>query len=452
MANQARNETELVFSRYVHSVQTGEGEYALFSGLSGALVKTDRPLQHLQKQLGRSQLSAIDKELKTQLQKGLFLIPDTLNELDYLEQRYQWARHITATLGATIIPTFRCNARCVYCIQDAKRCETMSGELQKTLIESLKRHAQGYPHVIALQIAWYGGEPLLALDNILDIGRQLKSFGESEQLEYNSFIITNGTMLDEETVGQLVETGVTGCQITLDGPKHIHDKRRPLLEPPKSSFEKSIDGIISALGKLTVNIRVNLDPSNVGCVEELWDELEAHNLLSHIQSGEIGISMANVSNFAGLGCRQPCSNVYSLERFSTVELDALRKLFERGIDSYWYPRPELVHCGAITIDSLVVDPLGNLYKCYLDAGHAERSFGKVGEPINFTSEQLLRWITYNPFKIKACRECRYVPICCGGCPALSMVTRDRKAEVCKQWRFTLGEYLQHFVHKATVQS
>lgn len=451
MSNKAKSKPELVFSKYVHTIQTGKKEYALYSGLSSALIKTDKTVQQLQKQLCESR-SGINKDLKIQLQEGLFLIPATMNELEYLNQRYQFMKYRNRGLYVTIIPTFRCNLRCGYCFQDRNNNDTMSEKTKKLLIRSLKQNINASSHYKILSTIWYGGEPLLMVDDILGIGLKLKRYCETKKLKYESNIITNATLLNEKTADILVEAGVTGCQITLDGPKHIHDKRRPFPKPNNSSFVKTVDGIIAAMEKMKVRIRINLEPANIAYVEELLDELETYNLSEYLQSGKIEVYLGRVFDCSKGGSCRYGSELYSVEQFATVEMDILNKFFERGINSINFPIAKLFFCSAIDVDSFVVDPIGNMYKCYANAWDKKQSFGKLGKPVKFTSEQLQCWMTYDPFKAKECRDCKYLPLCGGGCPLLSIKEKNRKVEICERWRFVLDKYLEHFVTKATTRS
>lgn len=448
MTDKAKSGHDLVFSKYIHSIQTEDGKYALYSGLSSAFMKADKPLQQLQEQLYTP--NGINEELKIQLQEGLFLIPATMNESEYLKQRYQFTKYRDSRLGVTIIPTFRCNLRCDYCFQDRTNEDTMSEDTKKLLILSLKKNLDVSSHLKVLSITWYGGEPLLMVDDILDIGLQLKMYCDAKKLKYESNIITNATLLDENAVNKLVEAGVTNCQITLDGPKRIHDKRRPSPGPNESSFVKTVDGIIAAMKKMEVRIRINVDPTNIAHVEELLDELETCNLLEHLRSGKIGVYLGRVFDFSEGGCCKFNSRLYSMEQFATIEVDILKKFFERGINSIEFPFAKLFFCNALSVDSFVVDPLGNMYKCYVNAGDKTQSFGKLGVPIKFTAEEQQYWMNYDPFNVKECSKCKYFPLCGGGCPLLSKTAKDRMAEICERWRFVLDKYLEHFVSKATI--
>jgi len=62
----------------------------------------------------------------------------------------------------------------------------------------------------------------------------------------------------------------------------------------------------------------------------------------------------------------------------------------------------------------VIDPDGDLYKCWLDVGNKTFKCGSIDKPFLVT-EEYARWVLSTlPDK---CMQCEYLPICCGGCAA-----------------------------------
>lgn len=75
-----------------------------------------------------------------------------------------------------------------------------------------------------LDITFFGGEPLLEKDHIFYIVEQLEARAAHLRKTYK--MSTNGTLLTEELVQQLMERRVY-TSLSLDGPPHIHDRHRP---------------------------------------------------------------------------------------------------------------------------------------------------------------------------------------------------------------------------------
>lgn len=55
----------------------------------------------------------------------------------------------------------------------------------------------------SLQIAWYGGEPLLAIETVEKITRGIRS----DEILFNASMVTNGYFLDGKTAELLAKMG-----------------------------------------------------------------------------------------------------------------------------------------------------------------------------------------------------------------------------------------------------
>ena len=99
----------------------------------------------------------------------------------------------------------------------------MSAEIVSGVKNLIERRARG---IEELNISWFGGEPLLASDIVLDVSNFAQAVAKRNGLRFQSSITTNGVFLTEKLFTALVDSGVSGFQITLDGPKEIHDAVR----------------------------------------------------------------------------------------------------------------------------------------------------------------------------------------------------------------------------------
>lgn len=121
----------------------------------------------------------------------------------------------------TIMPTEGCNFRCRYCYEDhvpiSMRRETLD-QIQAYIADQA-------PHFKTIQINWFGGEPTLCKDIVLETANLVQSLQAVHAFQYHSNMTTNGYLLNMESFQQFYEAGITSYQITLDG--WNHDKTRP---------------------------------------------------------------------------------------------------------------------------------------------------------------------------------------------------------------------------------
>lgn len=125
------------------------------------------------------------------------------------------------TLLLTIMPTEGCNFRCPYCYEDhtpVSMTRQMLNQLQTFIVEQV-------PNFRFVNISWFGGEPTLCKDVILETSALIHSLQTKYHFLYTASMTTNGYLLNIDNFQQFYAAGVTNYQITLDG--WNHDKTRP---------------------------------------------------------------------------------------------------------------------------------------------------------------------------------------------------------------------------------
>lgn len=112
----------------------------------------------------------------------------------------------------------------------------------------------------SLKIIWYGGEPLMGIKAIKIISEIIIA----NQLLYKEFvaeIVTNGYYLTKNMAKLLKSLHVNYVQVTLDGDKETHDKRRCLVDGTPT-FDRIIKNIQNTFEIIQTTIRINIDKNN----------------------------------------------------------------------------------------------------------------------------------------------------------------------------------------------
>lgn len=228
----------------------------IYNARTGALaVLTPQNYSQL-KNLEEHNLPITDKNFEKQLLQCGYLLPKDFDELQQIKYDLLQNRFNPAYMDLTIAPTLACNFRCIYCFEKGqRRSQTMSEQTIQKIISFVRAQAN---HLEELSITWYGGEPLLALPQLESISKQLWDLCDEFHINYSSSIITNGYLLDVNTANILKNNHVDEIQITIDGPKPIHDKRRPLANDG-GTFDTIMEHLLQIKGILPVNIRINTD-------------------------------------------------------------------------------------------------------------------------------------------------------------------------------------------------
>jgi uncharacterized protein len=415
-----------------------------FNCVSCGFAEFDKDTYDLLKSLdgnGNAKVNmAFPENYLQELQRGKFVVDDDVNEVDALKQLYNSTRYNTSGFGLTIAPTMGCNFRCTYCYEGDLKPVKMSREVQDAIIGFLTTRIETLKRV---GISWYGGEPLLATDVIYRLSDKLIDLCQKNECRYQASMVTNGWFLTRKTAERLKEYQIKRVQVTLDGPPKIHNVRRPLKGGQKT-FDRILANIEAVADVLNVAIRINTDTTNIDHVLELYEILHERKLIGKVHP-YLGQVAAHTE-----ACADIEPDCFSTKDFSTVELQLFKELKLRGIPADMsYPRMLSVFCGATMWNSYVVDPLGNLFKCWHHLGNENDYVGNITDLGNEleNNPRFLKWMAFDPFAIIECRECETLPICSGGCPEYYYNDKhldQPNSSNCVSWRYRLDDTLREY--------
>ena len=336
---------------------------------------------------------------------------ENYNELHALEAKSTIGRFSIAnsTLGLTIATSLNCNMACTYCYEGRTEVNKidMNEEVQANVFEFVKNHFDG-KNIKSLQIVWYGGEPLLNKTAIYNLSEKFKALCEENQAHYSANIVTNGILLDGETARRLKEEcDVSMAQITIDGTREQHDKKRVYLHG-ESSFDLIINNIEVSREYLHIALRVNVDKDNADSVDDLKNFFKDKGW-----ERNPFISPSPIRDYGN--CNHDTSCILSSKdfaEFETKQIEVDYSVDEKNVTRV-YPTRTNYYCGAQRLNSFVIDPEGHLYNCWNDVGILEKSFGDVKKGYDL-NQNYTKWLLSTPQP--KCMKCQFLPICQGGCP------------------------------------
>lgn len=151
--------------------------------------------------------------------------------------------------------TEKCNLHCTHCYQTGKQMHEMTlpeikdtiDEISDTLSIWMKTYGINFTPSINLT----GGEPFLRKDlfEIID---------EFRNRAFEIYLLSNGTLIDANKAKRLYNLGIKGVQVSIEGPKIIHETIRG-----RDSFESSLLGVANLLDAgLEVTLNVTLSYLN----------------------------------------------------------------------------------------------------------------------------------------------------------------------------------------------
>jgi len=389
-------------------------------------------------------VAASDKKLEDTLSELHFLVEDDRDEWKDLD-RFLAEGYQPKTFCPVIAVTASCNLDCIYCFEEGAvdRRDRISSTNSGKVVQWLEDYVIKNSELERLSLGLFGGEPLLYPQACEYFIREANSVADRHNLSFDFGITTNGTRLSRDLVIDWRQKGLSFIRVTLDGPKKIHDERRPFRGKKKSgSFDLILQNLksISDLEGFEIEIEINVDNENYKYVPELLDILADNGLRDRIsvvpeQTFE-SLASAGKATGCGAGACGSCSlekehkasdNFQakigeSKEWFSKFLLkeNDLSEAFVFAVSAIGQKKfrmPEMVGvyypCIFVQKHHVVIDWSGDLYKCSFTMGNSEMRAGDVVQGFNENNERMLASVS----TVEWCKErrCAYIPLCGGGC-------------------------------------
>jgi len=395
----------------------------IYNSRTGAMATLDAEHLSLFEDFQKNGNANLGEEFEQGLLDCGFIIDDAVNENDEIRLNMLRSRFATNVMGLVIAPTMDCNFRCTYCFEAGQIHDChMSDEVEDAIVEFVSSRANSLE---VLDVTWFGGEPLMAIERIESLSRRLIDICRSRNIKYSSSIITNGYYLIPDIAKRLKACGVKYSQVTLDGKKETHDKRR-FLESGEGSFDMIMQNIKLSKDILPVVLRINVDLDNH---DEAWEILS----LFKEEGLEKGMTLY-LGHVVSYNDGYEESRCLSNKQYNKSDLQFMKDSGRPLMDIY--PKPKGNICIADQVGGWVISPDGDMYKCFLDIGVKERKIFSLIEDSKLLP-MMAEYMLSEYSEDLQCVNCKLLPICLGGCPS----KRKQNINSCSRFKNNLGEYL-----------
>ena len=170
-------------------------------------------------------------------------------------------RHFSPNyLNLILLPTEACNFRCTYCYETFEN-KKMPRPVVTGIKSLIDRRGEDLDR---LDITWFGGEPLLALDVITEISKHALDVAKTEGFAFHSGMTTNGYFLNRDRFLQCVDHNIDFFQISLDGGPEDHNASRKLASGG-GTFDRIWSNLVAMKGTLAefdVQLRLHYTMEN----------------------------------------------------------------------------------------------------------------------------------------------------------------------------------------------
>jgi len=437
-------------SNYNGKIKLDDEYYLIFNNISGSMDVVKR-----------SVLSVLNGEVENKSAIEYLVKRGYFTERLEKEEEKEFVNRITKRLEKSrkskqhlIILTYNCNLRCKYCYEKHLRTRGEKWLSKKLDFKMIDKIYEVVDHFDALgddkskSIALYGGEPLLPENR--EIVEYIMEKGTKRERRFA--IITNGTTLDEY-MDIIEKYPIERIQVTIDGIKHVHDKRR-FTKEGKGTFDKIISNLNYLVNhsSIQVDLKIALDNENYGRIDELTQYLRE---LSLTEKGNVraylapvfGTTFEEMTEYPREEIMEKIFNYYDNQGYDLLWSEGLNhyhpleKIFKNG---KW--RPKYTYCGAHQ-SLLFYDPFGNIYPCWEMVGREEQTIGKYYPKFRF-NKNYERWINRTILNLEKCKKCQYALLCGGGCAYVSCLRYGTiERENCNEMRLILDKYIPYLYRK-----
>lgn len=349
------------------------------------------------------------------------------NKLEELEKK--------ATPNFLVVPSYACNLSCIYCYEQTYMIKGTTDidpiQMVDLQFDRIDKIMEVYENKYGktnndIRITIMGGEPLLRC-NLKTISY---IFEQTKKRNYTIDIVSNGVDLNHYIdLFNKYKDILNHIQITVDGIKEIHDKRR-IFHDGRGSFELIMNNIKLAIeNNIVIVLRVNVDSTNINELSKLANLLVKEynydkNLKPYLyllQDGGCSGEQNIMNEKIGI------ETIFKLEE-ENPNMKIFRKKFhpENFIESIFNDepyQPVLRHCGAAK-NQFILDCKSNVYKCWHGIGNNDYRVGTFYPKYELDDKKINNWFNRSVKTITKCKDCKYRYICGTGCPAAKHMSDD----------------------------
>jgi len=439
-------------STYNYSCRINSRYTLINNTLTGALDIIENHIWDLVE--GRKFSSIDGKPLSNLIERG-YLYYDLKKEDDMLVELYNnyTKKASSRPLRIVFCPSYQCNLRCTYCFQTdlpSNPNKFMSAKILDDSInaaEEMSKEKSGKVDSIEL----FGGEPLLLKNK----PALKKIFKFAQEKDAPITIVTNGVMAkDFIDILLPVKEKIRMLQITVDGPAEIHDKRR-IFPSGKGSFAKISESIDTLLkNNIHVNVRVNIDNTNIDYLPGFYEYITKKNWLKH---PDLKIMLALVTDHSTLDyddviipeekLLERLIRIYDKypeleDTFGFYKFKPLRHILDLAGGA---PNvsPKFVNCESNLLELNLLCPDGYIYACGESVGYPEYAIGRFSPKLESYPDKKKLWTDRTILNIKKCRTCKFAPLCGGGCAFASiLIYKNNSKPICERYQQVLDTFLK----------
>lgn len=308
--------------------------------------------------------------------------------------------------------TEQCNFLCKYCYESHNRIN-LNSDIKYNIVNYVRHNIHKFT---ALNITWFGGEPLLALDDITEMSQEFMKICTFNRRKYTASITTNGYLLDIETFKKLLDYRIWAYQITIDGTKEIHDKQRPTIGG-RPTFDTIVKNLTEIKKLKNRNFHIVIRSNLTNDIFEYLDEYV--EFISYLcgDDNRFSLSVCYASEWSD-NIESDFKNTFINNRNRIFLLYEKFLKSKRHVNFAFLLNPEDGACELGRDNRFFIRPNGELHKCSVRFENDKNIVGIFSGNQIMLSDNYYKKII-DPSMCSNFESCFFAPICKGEvCPAI----------------------------------
>lgn len=413
--------------------------YNSFVGTDSFVIVGDSKREKILAWLEGKEYNSEDDDFKLLCEKGYFVSAD-IDEKIRTDVAYNEIV-FDPSLILIILPTEVCNFKCGYCYEAFQK-GAMGEDVQKGIIKYVKRNISSFTKI---QVGWFGGEPTLAMDVVRNLSIEFKKICKVAKKTYSASMTTNGYNLTRELFLELLSLGVRSFQITLDGPREIHDRLRPH-ESGKGSFDVILNNMLKIKESVEtpffqICIRINF--SNLFTEKQIREYLDMlYKLFGDDKRFEFSVHFA--ANWGGDRVDGISDVLMEQSREVPKVINIIAESDSKlNFDYHLMDFKKEGICSANRKNQFIIGSDGNIYKCTANFND-DHVIGHIDESgvMEIDEGKHLPWISRDRRKKELCEKCSFYGCCMASTCPEHYVFREEMSSNCPRTKLFLDQYIQ----------
>lgn len=348
----------------------------------------------------------------TALQAKGFLVDETLDEIAAVKEYSARIDSNANRYHLIINPTMNCNFKCWYCYESHIKDSKMTEPTMDNVKKHISNVVLNQPGLKYFHLDWFGGEPLLFFDKVIDpVMEYAAAICREHGITFTSSFTTNGFLINERMIQRFKLYNVKAFQITLDGNREMHNTVR-FVNAKRGSYDEIVANVMALCREgFYVSQRINYTKDTLNDLESIVEDFRA---LEPEFRSKLGISLHKVWQV-----KDDTLN----DRVNDLIQYFVREGFAAGIGD----SPDTVRhsCYADRKNQATINYNGEVFKCTARNFSSDAKEGQLNEDGTISWNEKFGTRMHIKFRNRPCLSCPIMPICNGGCSQVALESKGQ---------------------------